>query len=48
VDLAKEAERLNADRGDRAEKKSIAQLMESLRAMMGSTMLIVLCLSFWA
>ncbi len=32
ADLAKEAERLNADRSDRAEKKSIAALMESLRA----------------
>ncbi len=32
ADLAKEAERLNADRSDRAEKKRIAELMESLRA----------------
>jgi len=32
ADLAKEAERLNADRSDRAEKKRIAALMESLRA----------------
>ena len=32
ADLAQEAERLNADRSDRAEKKKIAALMESLRA----------------
>lgn len=32
ADLAKEAERLSADRSDRAEKKRIASLMESLRA----------------
>ena len=32
TDLATEAERLNADRRDRAEKKRIAALMESLRA----------------
>ena len=32
ADLANEAERLNADRGDRAEKKKIAKMMESLRA----------------
>jgi Arc/MetJ-type ribon-helix-helix transcriptional regulator len=32
ADLAKEAERLNADRSDRTEKKRIARLMESLRA----------------
>lgn len=32
LDLAKEVERLNADRSDRAEKKRIAALMESLRA----------------
>jgi Arc/MetJ-type ribon-helix-helix transcriptional regulator len=32
ADLAKEAERLNTDRSDRAEKKRIAALMESLRA----------------
>jgi len=32
ADLATEAERLNADRRDRAEKKRIAALMESLRA----------------
>ncbi len=32
ADLAKEAERLNADRHDRAEKSRIAALMESLRA----------------
>jgi Arc/MetJ-type ribon-helix-helix transcriptional regulator len=32
VDLAKEAERLNADRTDRAEKARVAALMESLRA----------------
>lgn len=31
-DLAKEAELLNGDRKDRAEKKRIAALMESLRA----------------
>lgn len=31
-DLAKEVDRLNADRSDRAEKKRIAALMESLRA----------------
>jgi Arc/MetJ-type ribon-helix-helix transcriptional regulator len=31
-DFAKEVERLNADRGDRAEKKRVAALMESLRA----------------
>ncbi len=32
ADLANEAERLSADRRDRAEKKRIAALMESLRA----------------
>lgn len=32
ADLAKEAERLNGDRSDRAEKKRVAALMESLRA----------------
>jgi len=32
ADLAKEAERLNADRSDRAEKKRIAAFMVSLRA----------------
>ena len=32
ADLATEAERLSADRKDRAEKKRIAALMESLRA----------------
>jgi Arc/MetJ-type ribon-helix-helix transcriptional regulator len=32
ADLANEAERLNADRGDRAEKKQIAKTIESLRA----------------
>lgn len=32
ADLAKEAERLSADRGDRAEKRKVAALMESLRA----------------
>jgi len=32
ADLANEAERLNADRRDRAEKKKIAKIMESLRA----------------
>lgn len=32
ADLASEAERLNADRADRAEKKRIAKMMESLRA----------------
>ena len=32
ADLAVEAERLSADRGDRAEKKRIAKMMESLRA----------------
>jgi Arc/MetJ-type ribon-helix-helix transcriptional regulator len=32
LDLAKEVERLNADRGDRVEKKRVAELMESLRA----------------
>jgi Arc/MetJ-type ribon-helix-helix transcriptional regulator len=32
IDLASEAERLSADRGDRAEKKRIAKMMESLRA----------------
>jgi Arc/MetJ-type ribon-helix-helix transcriptional regulator len=32
ADLAKEVERLNADRSDRAEKKKVAALMESLRA----------------
>jgi Arc/MetJ-type ribon-helix-helix transcriptional regulator len=31
-DLAAEAERLNADAADRAEKAAIAELMESLRA----------------
>ena len=31
-DLAAEAKRLSADRGDRAEKARVAQLMESLRA----------------
>jgi Arc/MetJ-type ribon-helix-helix transcriptional regulator len=32
ADLAKDVERLNADRSDRAGKKRIAALMESLRA----------------
>ncbi|TMC26195.1 MAG: ribbon-helix-helix protein, CopG family [Chloroflexi bacterium] len=32
ADLTKEAERLTADRNDRAEKKRVAVLMESLRA----------------
>lgn len=32
ADLAKEAERLNADRQDRVEKARVAALMESLRA----------------
>jgi len=32
ADLAKEVERLNGDRSDRADKKRIAALMESLRA----------------
>ena len=32
ADLADEAERLSADRGDRAEKKSVAKMMESLCA----------------
>ncbi|HEY8802745.1 MAG TPA: hypothetical protein VIN00_06675 [Candidatus Dormibacteraeota bacterium] len=32
VDLAKEAEGLTADRKDRAEKKRVATVMESLRA----------------
>jgi Arc/MetJ-type ribon-helix-helix transcriptional regulator len=32
ADLVKEVERLNADRSDRAEKKKVAALMESLRA----------------
>jgi hypothetical protein len=32
ADLAKDVERLNADRSDRAEKKRVAALMESLRA----------------
>jgi Arc/MetJ-type ribon-helix-helix transcriptional regulator len=32
ADLAKEVERLNADRNDRAEKAKVAALMESLRA----------------
>jgi Arc/MetJ-type ribon-helix-helix transcriptional regulator len=32
ADLAKDVERLNADRNDRAEKKRVAALMESMRA----------------
>jgi Arc/MetJ-type ribon-helix-helix transcriptional regulator len=32
ADLANEAERLSANRGDRAEKKKVAKMMESLRA----------------
>lgn len=32
ANLAGEAERLSADRGDRAEKKRIARTMEALRA----------------
>ena len=32
ADLAKEVDRLNADRNDRAEKARVAALMESLRA----------------
>ena len=32
ADLTSEAERLSADRGDRAEKKRVAKMMESLRA----------------
>ncbi len=32
ADLASEAERLSANRGDRAEKKRVAKVMESLRA----------------
>jgi Arc/MetJ-type ribon-helix-helix transcriptional regulator len=32
ADLANEAERLSADRGDRAEKKRVTKVMESLRA----------------